>query len=143
MDMAKIGQLCVNNGKYNGKRIVSESWITQMLMLHSSTEIKSQKMKYGYLWWIIDADNKIYAAIGDSGNVIYIDAKDANSDSTNDGSTIKFVFDLSDGTNYELVYICIATKKGYLQSETSDFYYFTSSDIIGVWANLSKMRLDF
>ena len=27
--------------------------------------------------------------------------------------------------------------------ETSDFYYFTSSDIIGVWANLSKMRLDF
>ena len=25
---------------------------------------------------IIDADNKIYAAIGDSGNVIYIDAKD-------------------------------------------------------------------
>jgi predicted small lipoprotein YifL len=67
--------------------------------------------------------------------------KDANSDSTNDGSTIKFVFDLSDGTNYELVYIGIATKKGYLQSETSDFYYFTSSDIIGVWANLSKMRL--
>ena len=143
MDMAKIGQLCVNNGKYNGKRIVSESWITQMLMSHSFTEINSQKMKYGYLWWIIDVDNKIYAAIGDSGNVIYIDAKDANSDSTNDGSTIKFVFDISDGTNYELVYIGIATKKGYLQSETSDFYYFTSSDIIGVWANLSKMRLDF
>jgi len=41
------------------------------------------------------------------------------------------------------LYIGIATKKGYLQSETSDFYYFTSSDIIGVWANLSKMRLDF
>lgn len=37
--------------------------------------------------------------------------KDANSDSTNDGSTIKFVFDLSDGTNYELVYIGIATKR--------------------------------
>lgn len=76
MDMAKIGQLCINNGKYNGKSIVSESWITQMLMSHSFTEINSQKMKYGYLWWIIDAENKIYAAIGDSGNVIYIDAKD-------------------------------------------------------------------
>ena len=63
-------------GKYNGKSIVSELWITQMLMSHSSTEINSQKMKYGYLWWIIDAENKIYAAIGDSGNVIYIDAKD-------------------------------------------------------------------
>lgn len=76
MDMAKIGQLCVNNGKYNGKSIVSELWITQMLMSHSFTKINSQKMKYGYLWWIIDAENKIYAAIGDSGNVIYIDAKD-------------------------------------------------------------------
>lgn len=76
MDMAKIGQLCVNNGKYNGKSIVSEPWITQMLMSHSFTEINSKKMKYGYLWWIIDAENKIYAAIGDSGNVIYIDAKD-------------------------------------------------------------------
>ena len=76
VDMAKIGQLCVENGEYNGKRIVSESWITQMLMLHSSAEINSQKIKYGYLWWIIDADNKVYAAIGDSGNVIYIDLKD-------------------------------------------------------------------
>ena len=73
----------------------------------------------------------------------YSNSEADTKDSTNDGSTIKFVFDLSDGTNYELVYIGIATKKGYLQSETSDFYYFTSSDIIGVWANLSKMRLDF
>lgn len=84
-----------------------------------------------------DADGYLYTFFSE------LPVKDANSDSTNDGSTIKFVFDLSDGTNYELVYIGIATKKGYLQSETSDFYYFTSSDIIGVWANLSKMRLDF
>ena len=25
--------------------------------------IKSQKMKYGYLWWIIDAENKIYVVL--------------------------------------------------------------------------------
>ncbi|MBR5306058.1 MAG: serine hydrolase, partial [Oscillospiraceae bacterium] len=29
-------------------------------------------MEYGYLWWIIDREKKIYAAIGNSGNVIYI-----------------------------------------------------------------------
>lgn len=39
--------------------------------------------------------------------------KDANSDSTNDGSTIKFVFDLSDGTNYELVYIFCIQEQGF------------------------------
>ena len=37
--------------------------------------------------------------------------KDANSDSTNDGSTIKFVFDLSDGTNYELVTLVLQQKR--------------------------------
>lgn len=28
-------------------------------------------MKYGYLWWIIDENEGSYAAIGNSGNVIY------------------------------------------------------------------------
>ena len=31
-----------------------------------------RKMKYGYLWWIIDRRKNIYAAIGNSGNVIYV-----------------------------------------------------------------------
>ena len=30
-------------------------------------------MNYGYLWWIIDREKPIYAAIGNSGNVIYVD----------------------------------------------------------------------
>ena len=29
-------------------------------------------MEYGYLWWIIDKEKGIYAAIGNSGNVIYV-----------------------------------------------------------------------
>ena len=29
-------------------------------------------MSYGYLWWIIHPNQKVYAAIGNSGNVIYI-----------------------------------------------------------------------
>ena len=29
-------------------------------------------MQYGYLWWIIHPEKNIYAAIGNSGNVIYI-----------------------------------------------------------------------
>lgn len=29
-------------------------------------------MAYGYLWWIIDSNKNIYAAIGNSGNVLYI-----------------------------------------------------------------------
>ena len=31
-------------------------------------------MEYGYLWWIIDSKRNIYAAIGNSGNVIYVNS---------------------------------------------------------------------
>lgn len=32
-------------------------------------------MSYGYLWWVIDEKEKIYAAIGDGGNIIYVNEK--------------------------------------------------------------------
>lgn len=60
-----------------------------------------------------------------------------NKQSSDDGSTIKFAFNLADGTTYELTYIGVATKKGRLQSETAGFDYFTSSDVVGVWNGLS------
>lgn len=33
-------------------------------------------MLYGYLWWIIDERKHIYATIGNSGNVIYVNPTD-------------------------------------------------------------------
>ena len=30
-------------------------------------------MHYGYLWWIVHPEEHIYAAIGNSGNIIYVD----------------------------------------------------------------------
>lgn len=72
-EMAKIGQLCLNFGEYNDIRIVSKEWIEQMLMVHSLPGPRYHDMKYGYFWWIINEDEKIYSAIGDSGNVIYLD----------------------------------------------------------------------
>ena len=69
MDMAKIGQLFLNRGIWNGKRIVSEQWIAE------STSEQSRWMQrdlpYGYLWWIVEQD-KSYAAMGDGGNIIYV-----------------------------------------------------------------------
>jgi len=29
-------------------------------------------MQYGYMWWVIHPGKNIYAAIGNSGNVIYV-----------------------------------------------------------------------
>lgn len=71
-DMAKIGMLCLNKGVYNGKQIISSSWIEEMTRPRTVEGNHFRGMDYGYLWWIIDREKNIYAAIGNSGNVIYI-----------------------------------------------------------------------
>lgn len=71
-EMAKLGQLCLQGGVWNGKRIVSEKW----LLISTEPKAVSGKafggMEYGYLWWVLDREKRIYAALGNSGNAIYI-----------------------------------------------------------------------
>ena len=43
-EWARIGLLVLNKGLYNGKRIVSEEYINEM--------VKEREKNYGYLWWI-------------------------------------------------------------------------------------------
>ncbi len=71
MDMAKIGQLYLNQGIWRGKQIVPAGWIVASTKEHS----RWGKLSYGYLWWIIDDEEHIYAALGDGGNVIYVNTK--------------------------------------------------------------------
>ena len=53
-DMAKIGLLCLNNGAFEGKQIVSERWIKEMTRPRIVESKYFRNMEYGYLWWIID-----------------------------------------------------------------------------------------
>ena len=71
-DMAKIGLLCLNKGFYDNNQIISSSWIEEMTKSRTVESKIFRGMEYGYLWWIIDRKKNIYAAIGNSGNVIYI-----------------------------------------------------------------------
>lgn len=70
--MAKIGQLYLDGGMWNGKQIVSAEWIAESTMEHSRC-VQWGNLAYGYLWWIIDGNS--YAALGDGGNVIYVNVK--------------------------------------------------------------------
>ncbi|MBQ1307261.1 MAG: serine hydrolase [Erysipelotrichaceae bacterium] len=72
-DMAKIGLLCLNKGRYRDRQVVSSEWIDEMTRPRTVESKYFRGMDYGYLWWIIDRQKKIYAAIGNSGNVIYVD----------------------------------------------------------------------
>jgi CubicO group peptidase (beta-lactamase class C family) len=71
-DMAIIGQLYLNGGSWNGKQVLSSSWIEE------STKVSSrwEDLSYGYLWWIVDnKEHGCYVALGDGGNAIFINAK--------------------------------------------------------------------
>ena len=72
-DMAKIGVMCLNKGEFGGQQIVSSKWIKKMTEPRTVEGNHFRGMDYGYLWWIISRKKGIYAAIGNSGNVIYID----------------------------------------------------------------------
>jgi CubicO group peptidase (beta-lactamase class C family) len=72
-DMAKIGQLYLNRGAWDGEQLVPAAWIEE------STREQSRcaqwgDLAYGYLWWIVDEDS--FAALGDGGNVIYVNSKE-------------------------------------------------------------------
>ncbi|MBE5967486.1 MAG: serine hydrolase [Lachnospiraceae bacterium] len=73
MDMAKIGQLYLDGGMWNGKQIVSTTWIDESTMEHSRWE--KLNLPYGYLWWVGNDKEHYYAAMGDGGNTIYGNTK--------------------------------------------------------------------
>ena len=71
-DMAVVGDLVLDGGIRDGERIVSEEYLKDMLTPHIKLGERFGYMSYGYLWYKPYDDREVYAAIGDSGNVIYV-----------------------------------------------------------------------
>ena len=53
-DMAKIGQLILNKGKWGEKQVISEKWIEES----TTPKTKITGIDYGYLWWNIPFKEK-------------------------------------------------------------------------------------
>lgn len=51
IEMAKIGNLILTGGKWDGKQIISEKWINNMIKKHSVIDEKAGVF-YGMTWWI-------------------------------------------------------------------------------------------
>ena len=87
-DMAKIGQLMLNKGNWNGEQIIPENWIkasTSTITPHETlverwgpADPNTPEMSYGYMWWLMDSfmDNPsyqgAYTAIGYGGQYITV-----------------------------------------------------------------------
>jgi CubicO group peptidase (beta-lactamase class C family) len=62
-DMARFGFLYLNRGIWDGKQVVSKSWIDESTKMNAN--------EYGYLWWLREDDNvSAYLALGSGGNLI-------------------------------------------------------------------------
>ncbi|MGV7223964.1 MAG: serine hydrolase domain-containing protein [Nitrospinales bacterium] len=68
-DMAKFGYLYLNDGLWDGTRIISSQWIKESTRKHT-TATRLPDYGYGYQWWIINDD--IYTAIGYNGQFIIV-----------------------------------------------------------------------
>ena len=72
-DFARLGQLVLNNGKWNGQQIISEDYLKESLS--PAFYLKDQDNQavdfYGYQWWICNyQDTMIYYARGILGQYI-------------------------------------------------------------------------
>jgi CubicO group peptidase (beta-lactamase class C family) len=71
-DLARLGELVANGGVFGGKRIISREYLREMTAPQLKLGERFGFMSYGYLWYRPYEDREVYAAIGDSGNIIYV-----------------------------------------------------------------------
>ena len=73
-DLAKLGQLALDEGRWKGKQVISESWIHAMLTVRAQARDDAD---YGYLWWaprraITGIDEPVWAMSGNGGNYVFV-----------------------------------------------------------------------
>ena len=66
-DMAKIGLLVLENGKYDGQQIISADWIHRSTKVQVETHISTDA--YAYHWWVVQlySGSKKYETIWANG----------------------------------------------------------------------------
>ena len=73
-DLARIGQLFLQNGKWNDKQIISESWVRESTKTYSENT-RTQGRGYAYLWWtgIYGDEHPNYSAqgVGNQSVIVY------------------------------------------------------------------------
>jgi CubicO group peptidase (beta-lactamase class C family) len=70
-DLAKLGQLYLQEGRWNGRQIVPAAWVRRSTRKH--TDAGAPGLGYGYQWWVQNGPRgKAYAALGIGGQAIVV-----------------------------------------------------------------------
>lgn len=73
-DLAKLGQLAADGGRWQGKEVLPAAWMSTMLTPHVQARDDAD---YGYLWWqfrfpIAGVETKVWAMGGNGGNYVFV-----------------------------------------------------------------------
>ncbi|MBN2415571.1 serine hydrolase [bacterium] len=75
-DMARFGQLYLDNGSIDGRQLVPEAWVNASLQYSSGGDRNwgaITEMGYGYLWWLGKiAGRRMFTALGHAGQFITV-----------------------------------------------------------------------
>jgi CubicO group peptidase (beta-lactamase class C family) len=70
-DLAKLGQLYLQEGRWNGKQVIPAAWVRRSTREH--TNVGAPGQGYGYQWWVQDGPRgTAYAALGFRGQAIVV-----------------------------------------------------------------------
>ena len=71
-DLAKIGQLVLTGGRWDGAQIVPADWLAQSHQPRA--EVPAYETQYGYLWWLdeLDGGRKVIEGAGNGGQELLI-----------------------------------------------------------------------
>lgn len=72
-DMARLGELLLNQGWWNGKQLIPERWIYEMTQKHTALDL-SVRDSYGYGFWV-RSDTEAFMANGMLGQLIFVSPK--------------------------------------------------------------------
>jgi CubicO group peptidase (beta-lactamase class C family) len=73
-DLLKLGQLYLNGGTWEGRRVISAAWVAHSVSAHAEAR---EDTAYGYLWWLPTfhaggRDYRCFAMYGTGGNKVYV-----------------------------------------------------------------------
>ncbi len=72
-DMAKLGQLYLDQGRWQGKQIVPQRWVRDATTGHVNVPGTQGADRYGYQWWVTTAGgHPAYAALGFGGQLVEV-----------------------------------------------------------------------
>jgi CubicO group peptidase (beta-lactamase class C family) len=73
-DMARIGLLVLQRGRWDDKQIVSSDYVADATVKHNDGGAPTRAAAYGYLWWVAQAGTgpDAFFAAGKGGQLIYV-----------------------------------------------------------------------